>query len=84
MSGGHFDYKQDNLRDIADDIERTIAKNMESEYKFDDKTITRFLEGVKALRIAEAYVQRIDWLLSGDDGESTFRQRLNSDLKEIP
>jgi hypothetical protein len=83
MSGGHFDYKQHHLRDIADDIERVIAKNAESEYMFDDKTIVRFREGVKALRIAETYAQRIDWLLSGDDGEGTFWQRLKEDLKEI-
>lgn len=83
MSGGHFDYKQHNIRDIADEIESVIAKNAESEYRFGDKTIVRFFEGVKALRIAETYAQRIDWLLSGDDGEGTFWQRLNEDLKEI-
>ena len=83
MSGGHFDYKQHHIRDIADNIERVIAKNAESEYRFDDKTIVRFIEGVKALRVAEAYAQRIDWLLSGDDGEATFWQRLKADLKEI-
>lgn len=83
MSGGHFDYKQHHLRDIADDIERVIAKNAESEYRFDDKTIVRFREGVKALRIAETYAQRIDWLLSGDDSEESFHERLETDLKEI-
>jgi hypothetical protein len=85
MSGGHFDYKQHHIRDIADEIERVIAKNIEteSEYKFEDKTIAMFREGVKALRVAETYAHRIDWLLSGDDGEGTFWQRLKADLKEI-
>lgn len=83
MSGGHFDYKQHHIREIADEIERVIAKQYDGEDRFDDKTIVRFIEGVKALRIAEAYAQRIDWLLSGDDGEATFWQRLKADLKEI-
>lgn len=83
MSGGAFDYKQHNFIDIADEIERVISQNADSEYRFDDKTIARFHEGVKALQIANAYVDRIDWLLSYDDSEETFNERLNSDLKEI-
>ena len=83
MSGGHFDYKQHHIRDIADEIERVIVKQYDSEDRFDDKTIARFNEGVRALRIAETYAHRIDWLLSGDDGEETFQERLKSDIKEI-
>ena len=83
MSGGAFDYKQHHIRDIADEIERVISQNADSEYRFDDKTIALFREGVKALQIANAYVDRIDWLLSHDDSEETFNERLNSDLKEI-
>lgn len=83
ISGGHFDYNQHRIRDIADSIESTIAKNPESEYKFSDKTIALFRKGVKALLVAETYAQRIDWLLSGDDGEETFHERLKADLKEI-
>lgn len=83
MSGGAFDYKQHHFIDIADEIERVISQNADSEYRFDDKTIARFHEGVKALQIANAYAHRIDWLLSGDDGEASFWQRLKADLKEI-
>lgn len=82
MSGGYFDYKQHHIRDIADEIERVIAKQYAGEDRLDDKTIDRFIEGVKALRIAEAYTQRIDWLLSGDDGEATFWERIEADLKD--
>lgn len=85
MSGGHFDYNQHHIREIADEIERAIAKNpnAEAEYRFSDKTISQLLKGVKALRVAEAYAQRIDWLLSGDDGEESFYKRLKDDLEEI-
>lgn len=83
MSGGHFDYNQHHIGDIADEIESVISKNPDAEYRFSDKTIALFLEGVKALRVAQVYAQRIDWLLSGDDGEDTFHDRLKADLKKI-
>lgn len=83
MSGGHFDYNQHKIGEIADMIERQIADNEYSEHKFYPKTIMRFIDGVKALRVAEVYAQRIDWLLSGDDGEDTFHDRLKADLREI-
>lgn len=40
-------------------------------------------EAVKYLRIAAVYAQRIDWFLSGDDGEESFLKRLEEDLKEL-
>ena len=43
----------------------------------------KFEEALKALRIAEIYAQRVDWYLSGDDGEESFLQRLSSDLSKI-
>ncbi len=38
---------------------------------------------VFAFRKAAVYAQRVDWLLSGDDSEETFMQRLFDDLKDI-
>jgi len=40
-------------------------------------------EAVKALHIAQEYAQRVDWLLSGDDGEESFLSRLEENLKQI-
>ena len=34
MSGGHFDYKQHHIRDIADKIEVEIANNKSSNFKW--------------------------------------------------
>ena len=39
-----------------------------------------FREGIKHLKIASIYAQRIDWFLSGDDGEDSFRRRLKEEL----
>jgi len=103
MSGGHFDYLQYRIREIADSIEDMIVKNKVEVperkyeswdydengnlydwsryyYSFDDKTIEKMKEGYWKLREAEIYAQRIDWLISGDDGEDTFHERLKSDL----
>jgi hypothetical protein len=30
--------------------------------------------------LAKIYAQRVDWFLSGDDGEETFHERLKEDL----
>ena len=35
------------------------------------------------LKQAEIYAQRIDWLLSGDDGEESFHERLKEELEEL-
>lgn len=51
-------------------------------HKYPDEVIEKFKEGLDILRKAEIYVQRIDWLLSGDDGEETFLKRLNEDLNK--
>jgi len=52
-------------------------------YKYPDEVIERFKEGMKALRVAAVYAQRIDWLLSGDDGEESFLERLKEELGEL-
>jgi hypothetical protein len=52
-------------------------------YKYPDEVIKEFKKGVKLLRKASVYAHRIDWLLSGDDSEETFLERLKSDLEGL-
>lgn len=52
-------------------------------YYYDDETIERFKEAVKVLRKAAVYAQRVDWLLSGDDDEKYFHERLEEELKKL-
>ena len=52
-------------------------------YGFSDDTIKRFKEAVDLLKRAEIYAHRIDYLLSSDDGEQTFHERLKKDLEEL-
>jgi hypothetical protein len=52
-------------------------------YKYPDEVIAEFKNAYEALRKAEIYAQRVDWLLACDDGEKSFLKRLKSDLEEL-
>lgn len=86
MSGGHFYYNQYHIRDIAERIEDIIYRNgsAESGFNFEEETILRFREAVNLLNRAYIYARRIDWLVSGDDGEMAFRARLAGELARLP
>jgi hypothetical protein len=77
MSGGYFEYKQYQIADIVDGIERAIEKYGGN---YSKKTISKFRRAQKLLRVAEIYANRIDWLLSDDDGEDEFHKRLSNEL----
>jgi len=52
-------------------------------YKYPDEVIEKFEIAINKLKEAAIYAQRIDWLLSGDDGEETFLRRLKEDLEGL-
>jgi hypothetical protein len=92
MSGGHFQYQQFQISQIADKIEQLIFYNDSDERdKYGDikgkcyasETIAEFKKAVKTLRAAYVYAQRIDWLVSCDDGEESFHRRLQDELKKV-
>jgi hypothetical protein len=144
MSGGHFDYQQNRITEIADSIESEIKRNEDGikcwgakeeygasyrpgdsewvytswktdnkyrvpqkniidgePYYYDDddgvpifdkpdgwsnyppEILEIFKEGVKKLKEAAVYAQRIDWYLSGDDGEKCLVKRLKEDLEQV-
>lgn len=90
MSGGHFNYEQYKISQIADDIDQLVRDNNNQERdewgdtkgsNFSAETIAEFKKGIEILKQAYVYAQRIDWLISGDDGEDTFHERLKDDLE---
>ena len=88
MSGGRFDYDQYKIGYISEAIEKEIENNGKKkdrkDFSFEDdyypeykpETIERFKEAIKYLKIAQVYAHRIDWFLSGDDGEESFHKRI--------
>ena len=47
------------------------------------QTLEEFRKAIHTLRQAAVYVQRIDWFLSGDDGEESFHKRLKEELSKL-
>ena len=92
MSGGHFDYNQQKIGWIADEIEEFVRHNDlvdEDQYgdligrRYSPETLDEFRNAIRALKIAQVYAQRVDWLVSDDDSEDTFHARLAIDLAEL-
>jgi len=52
-------------------------------YEYPPEIIEEFRNAVSALKIAEIYAQRVDWLLSGDDSDESFLKRLKDDLDKL-
>ena len=92
MGGGHFDYQQYRIEDIARSIEELIKSNDDESLNewgfcrgngYSAETIEKFKTAVDTLRKAAVMAQRVDWLVSGDDGEDSFHDRWVEELKEI-
>lgn len=82
MSGGEFDYIQYRMNDAADQVQHTIDYNTEKpdEWAYSAETKQEFERCVVLLKTASIFLNRIDWLVSGDDGEDNFHKRLKHDL----
>lgn len=92
MSGGYFDYNQYRIGQIADDIDLLISNNDRTDQNewgrpygsnFPKEVIEKFQEAVIVLRKAQIMAQRIDWLVSADDGIESFLKRWDEDLSKI-
>jgi hypothetical protein len=91
MSGGYFNYDQYKIGYIVHSIEQLVINNDSKELNewgdakgrgYSKDTIEAFEEAIFFLRTAQIYAHRIDWLVSGDDGEERFHIRLNKELEE--
>lgn len=92
MSGGHFNYDQYKIGYIVDEIEQKIEhynRDDVDDYggkyreRYTPEEIAKFKEACYFLEKAQIYAQRIDWLLSGDDGTDSFFRRLEQELNEL-
>lgn len=70
-----------------DDSEKEYIRNhkhtIPNRYAYKDEVVEKMKEGLDIIRKAYVYAQRIDYLLSGDDGEASFLRRLQKDLDKL-
>jgi hypothetical protein len=52
-------------------------------HKYPDDILEELKKGVKYLKLAHIYTHRIDYLIAGDDGEDSFRERLKNELDKF-
>jgi hypothetical protein len=92
MSGGYFQYEQYKIGYIADAIETLIENNDSAEVNaygdpigrgYSPEIIAHFQDALVALKLAAVYAQRIDWLVSCDDGPESFLRRLAQELEAL-
>lgn len=90
MSGGHFGYNQNRIRESASEVENLIAENDNEEldrlgykigYGFRPEVIEKFKEAAHTLHQAAEMLQRVDWLVCGDDGEDSFLERWEKEVR---
>jgi hypothetical protein len=80
MSGGYFDYIQYRLHGVVDQIQELIDNNnVKDEWgyasDYSKETLKKFREAIKVIDKARGMIHRIDYLVSGDDGEETFNKK---------
>jgi hypothetical protein len=97
MSGGAFEYTECQINYlIIDTIEEILNRQglpkpkhdlWEGEDKnyetYSEEVNKRMREGIKVLKKAYIYAHRIDYFLSGDDGEESFIQRLEEEINKL-
>lgn len=76
MSGGFFDYKSFHIGDIAAEIDRLTEAN---KGRYSRETLRRFKVAAATLKRADRMAYAIDMLVSGDDGEDSFKERWERD-----
>ena len=89
MSGGHFDYIQYRVKEAAEEVQTLLDRQGETTKDEWEEVYTTypievqevFKEAIDHINKAYQYIHRIDWYLSGDDGEETFLEKIK-DLKD--
>ena len=82
MSGGYFDYNQYRLQEMIHKLERREERIRQLDDDAYDFLTEDLIQDAKVIALlAQIFLQRVDWLLSGDDGPETFKERIKEDLK---
>jgi hypothetical protein len=89
MSGGHFDYEDWHIKEIAEKIAQDLEYNdisydnpviIDGQKKYGyqlESDIVEFMKkAVHQLQQLSTIVHEYDWMISGDTGPETFRERV--------
>lgn len=83
MSGGHFYYIQYRINDAVEQMEADLANPDSYANSMEQDIRDSLMLCLARLKEASIRLQRADWLLSGDDGEESYRRRLAADLEAM-
>jgi len=85
MSGGAFDYQDSRLDDIADTLRTKIAKCRKGHeyHDYPERFLNEMISTYRKTKELRVLLQRIDWVLSGDDGVDTYFERIVEDMDDL-
>jgi hypothetical protein len=84
MSGGYFNYIQYQFDEPIEQMEEVVQELLTTnERGYSEDTIQNFKDTLTVLKLSKIYLHRADWLLSDDDGEESYYERLYEDLGEL-
>lgn len=88
-----IDYLQDQIDKSGQEIpieDRWMSKDYYEKYpeeafytKHSEEVLKIMKEAIGKLKESFIFAQRLDWYLSGDDGEESLIRRLNKELKQL-
>ena len=89
MSGGSLDYAYFRLQTLAEDIQEEIDSNHTKDefgfiHDYNEETICRMKKTVELLIQTSKLSKEVEWLLSGDTGEDTFKERFDKIIDPNP
>jgi hypothetical protein len=76
-------------KEYVDEYTKKYYENLGATYEpsryetFKPAVQERFMQAIVFLHLAYLYAHRIDWLLAGDDGEETFLERLDEQIRQF-
>ncbi len=89
LRNGDFSKMSDVSRKKWHDIRLEALRKLVDEHNnsllgagFKDETVSKIKEMLKTIQRAKIYLDRIDWLFAGDDGEDSFMKRTEEELKK--
>ena len=80
MSGGIWNYEQYSVQTAIEELEQLPSNELE---ELDAITQSNYYALLAELKKCYVHTQRLDWLLSGNDGQETYHKRLTEDLAKL-